>query len=230
MQFIFDHMSAFFAMTGVMLIFGLIQMRGTQTASEAVINHMVYSEIVNFGEYLQTDLSNMRTEEQTQAAIADDRLIGGSTYACSLTKTGDVTTSFTFPTLADPNSTYSSSDPNQGDIELVTYQLMDSGQTINLNRGDSVATVPLYTIERMVDGKSTGGSQNYVTHFLIEVLDKSGSGFSSASSNCSAELTKVRFELKFATQGIEYITQDQKNTSQANISRYGSTVHLANMD
>ncbi len=230
MQFIFDHMGSFFAMTGVMLIFAMIQIRGTQTASEAVINHMVYSDMVEFGEFLQGDLSNMRTEAQTDDAISAGNFTGGSAYECSITKVGDVTTVLTFPTLADPHAGYASSTPGDAEIMLVSYVLTDAGETITIPKGNTEETVDLYTIERIVDTKSTGASNKFVTHFLVEFLNKGGTDFNSDTANCSTDLSKVRFELKFATEGIEFVTKDQRSTSQTNVTRFGSTVDLPNME
>lgn len=229
MQFIFDHMGAFFAMTGVLLIFGLVQMRGTQSASEAVLNNMVYSDIVGFSEYLMADLSNMRTQAQTDDAITAGNFVGGSAYDCSVTKNGDVTTVFTFPTLGDPQASYSVSNPNDEEIVLVSYVLTDTGETITIPKEASTETVPLYIIERMIDGNSTGSSRKFVTHFLVELLNKGSSDYNANTASCATNLAKVRFELKFATEGIEYATMDQLSTSQSNVTRYGSTVDLSNM-
>ncbi len=229
MQFIFDHMAAFFAMTGVMLIFGLIQIRGTQSASEAVVNHMVYSEIVGFAEYLQIDLSNMRTQAQTDEAIAAGNFTGGVAYECGITKVGDVTTVLTFPTLSDPYNDYDSSTPEEAKAELVKYVLTDTGETITIPKGNTEETVTLYTIDRMVDDKSTGISGKFVTHFLVEFLSKGAADFSSDTAPCSNQLRKVRFELKFATEKIEFVTKDQLSTNQTNVTRFGSTVNLPNM-
>ena len=230
MQFIFDHMSAFFAMAGVMLIFGLIQIRGSQSASEAVINNMVYSEIVGFSEYLQVDLHNMRTEAQVDEAISNDKYTGGVAYECGITSNGDVTTELKFPTLADPKAGYAASNPEEAEVILVKYELTDSGETITIPKQDSKETVSLYTIERTVDGHSTGGSEKYVTHFLVAFLEKGSDNFNSSSAPCSSNLSKVRFEMKFATRGVEFITNDQQSTSQTNVTRFGATVDLPNMD
>ena len=229
MQFIFDHMAAFFAMTGVMLIFGLIQIRGTQSASEAVINNMVYSEIVGFSEYLQIDLSNMRTKAQTDAAIAAGNYVGGAAYECGITRDGDVTTVLSFPSMADPYSDYDSLTPDEANVELVNYVLTDTGETITIPKGDTEETVTLYTIDRIVDDKSTGLSAKFVTHFLVEFLDKGATDFNSNSASCSTNLSKVRFELKFATEKIEFATKDQRSTNQTNVTRFGSTVDLPNL-
>ncbi len=230
MQFIFDHMAAFFAMSGVMLIFGIIQIRGTQSASEAVINNMVYSEIVGFSEYLQVDLNNMRTQTQVEDAISNDTYTGGTAYECGITKSSGVTTVLMFPTLADPYAGYSSTNPEDAEVILVKYELTPTGETMTIPREDSEETVDLYTIERTVDGKNTGGSRKFVTHFIVEFLDKGSSSFSSNSASCSGTLSKVRFELKFAVEGVEYITTDQKSKSQSNVARFGATVDLPNMD
>lgn len=230
MQFIFDHMAAFFGMTGVLLIFGMIQVRGTQSASEAVINNIVYSEAVEFAEMLQIDLSNMRNQTQTDDAIAAGRFKGGTAYECSITKSGDVTTVLTFPTLADPYADYNASDPSTADAELVSYILTDSGETITIPKESTTETVPLYTIARIVDGKTTGESAKFVTHFLVEFLSKGSAEFSANSAACSTELSKVRIELKMATGGVEYATQDQRSTSHTNLSRFAATVDLPNMN
>ena len=71
----------------------------------------------------------MRTQTQTEDAISAGNFSGGTAYECGITKAGDVTTIFTFPTLADPYSSYNSATPGDADIVLVNYVLTDAGET-----------------------------------------------------------------------------------------------------
>ena len=230
MQAIFDHLAAVIVGGGIMLIFALIQVRGTQSSAEAVINHTVMTEVMQLSSYLQRDIENMRTQAQTDEAISRGNFTGGAGYSCQLTTSGGLTTDFTFPTLADPEAAAGLADPDDAEVVLVSYRLTDTGKTITIPENGVDRTLPVYTLDRMVDGNNTGGSGAYIIHFLVEFANKGSSTFSSNSSGCSTNLARVRFELKVATEGVEWATNDQQSTSMLNISRYGDTVALANME
>lgn len=230
MQAILDNITAVIVSGSIMMIFAFLQIRGTQTASEATINHMVYAELMQTSYYLKTEIENMRTEAQTDEAINRSKLSGGSAYACQIQTSGGLTTSFTFPTLKDPAAAYKLADPDDAEVQLVTYQLTDTGKTLDVPEGQSSSTRTLYSLDRMVDGVNTGGSKNYVTHFLVELSSKGSSNFSSNSGTCPSDMSKVRFEFKLATEGIEMVAHDQQSTSQTNVSRYGATVDLQNWE
>ena len=230
MQAIFDHMAAVIIGGGIILIFSLIQVRGTQTATEATINNVIVSEVVQLSEFLKRDLENMRTQAQTDEAISGGKMTGGAAYSCQLSTAGGVTTQLTFPTLADPETAAGLTEPDSANVVLVTYQLTDSGNTITIPENGVDRTLPLYTLDRMIGSDYTGGSGEYVTHFLVEFANQGSTDFSSMSAGCSDDLTKIRFEFKVATQGVDWATTDQAATGQLNISRYGGTVSLLNWE
>ena len=228
MHVVFDHISGLLIFGAVMLIFAFIQFRGWQTASEATINYKVYSDAVAIGQFLATDLENMRTEDQTNSAIGKGKLTGGAAFTCQINASGDLTTSFTFPTLADPENAYTLTDPDDAEIILVTYQLTDSGQTFKLQQGNTSSTVPLYSLDRMIGANYAGGTQNTVTHFFVEYYEDGAIAFTSTPGSCPTNLSKVRFELKLVTNGLSTSLDGQENTNQINVSRFGTTVSLTN--
>lgn len=230
MQAILDNITAVIVSGSIMMIFAFLQIRGTQTAADATINHMVYAELMQTSFYLKSDIENMRTEAQTDEAINRSKLSGGSAYDCQVQTSGGITTSFTFPTLKDPTTAYKLADPEDAEVVLVTYQLTDTGETLKVPEGHTSSNRTLYSLDRMVNGATTGGSKNFVTHFLVEFSSKGSSNFSSNSGTCPTDMAKVRFEFKLATEGVEMVAVDQQSTSQTNISRYGATIDLQNWD
>ena len=72
----FDHLTGIIVAGAVLLIFAFIQFRSWQSASEATIYNMAYSDALAMSEMLRTDLENMRTEEQTNQAQSRGLLTG----------------------------------------------------------------------------------------------------------------------------------------------------------
>ena len=226
----FDHLTGVIVAGAVLLIYAFIQFRGWQSASEATIHNVVYTDALAIGKIIETDIENMRTEDQTNEAHNRGKLTGGTTFTCELTTGSGVTTSFTFPTLSDPGGDYALADPADAKVAIVTYTLTDTGDVMKLREGSATNTVPIYRIDRMIDGNYAGGSQSNITHFLVELSDKGSSTFSSTSSTCPTNLEKVRFELKLATNGLGESPDGQESNSQTNMSRFGNTVTLANWE
>lgn len=227
---LFDQLTGIIVAGAVLLIFAFIQFKGWQSSTEATIYNMVYSEALDLSGIIQTDMENMRTETQTDEANSRGNLTGGAGFTCELTTTGGTTTAFTFPTLLDPDNGYSLADPLDAEVAIVTYELVDTEKTMLLKEGQLTNTVPLYRLDRMIDGKYHGGSQGNVTHFLVELSRKSSDNFDSSSGICPTDLDNVRFELKIATNGLGVSPDGQASTSQVNISRFGTTVILANWE
>ena len=230
MSAIFDQLTGLIIAGAVLMIFAFIQFRGWQSTSDATIYNMVYQDALEISTILQTDIENMRTETQTDEANNRGNLTGGAAFSCLLTESGGQTTAFTFPTLSDPAADYNLADPNDASVSLVTYSLTDTGKTLELTEGASTSTVPLYRLDRMIDGNYTGGSQENVTHFMVEVSQKGSDVFNSSSGSCPTNMDNIRFEFKIATDNLGQTPDGQTSTSQVNISRFGTTVILANWE
>ena len=230
MQYFLDHLASILVVSVVLLIMVLVQIRGTQSAAESTVNNMVYGDVMNMMTYIQRDLENMLTDVQATQAQND----GLYTYAGSGgvlmcqgadTTTGGIhatthTRSFRFPTL----------DILTGNVVEVEYDLVNTGQTITLPTQDSTQTIPLFRLNRMQDGLYSGSSGDFVTSFLIESLNQfeDYDAFNRISGACASNLRKVRFEFKMAQNGVDIEVGNQSSTSQTNISRFGTTVHLNN--
>ena len=230
MNALFDHLTGLIVAGAVLLIYAFIQFRGWQSASEATIHNTVYTNALSVSRVIQTDIENLRTEDQTNEAHARGNLTGGTSFSCQLTTAGGLTTSFTFPTLGEPGTDYTLADPADARVALVTYSLVDTGNVMKLREGSGTNTVPIYRLDRLIDGQYTGGSQSNITHFMVELSAKGSSTFSSSTGTCPTELEKVRFELKLATEGLGAGPDGQENNSQINISRFGTTVTLENWE
>jgi len=226
----FDQLIGIIVAGAVLLIYAFIQFKGWQSSSEATMYNMVYSDALELSEIVETDVENMRTEEQTTEAESRGNLVGGTIFECQLTTSGGVTTEFKFPTLSDPDNAYTLSDPDDASVSIVTYELIDTGNTMVLTEGQSTSTIPLYRLDRTINGNYAGGSQGNITHFLVELSQKGSDSFSSNSGPCPTELDNVRFEFKIATNSLGQSPDGQSSTSQVNISRFGTTVILANWE
>lgn len=230
MQFIFDHIASVLVASVVIMIFAMLQLRGSQTLSETSIHQIVYSDALSAGRMIQRDLENMRTEEQTTEAIARGVLTGGGAYVCAMTANGDTTLTLTFPTLTDPEGVTALADPMDAPVQIVTYFLEAVNDSVKVDKGASMTHYGQYRLNRLVGGTFTGGTKGNVVHFSVGLASRGSSAFTTASSNCPAALAKIRFELKTAIDGITHVAADQRSTSQLNLSRYATTVDLTNWE
>ncbi|MDZ4698296.1 MAG: hypothetical protein SH809_01210 [Rhodothermales bacterium] len=230
MQFIFDHIASVLVASVVIMIFAMLQLRGSQTLSETTIHQIVYSDALSAGRMIQRDLENMRTEEQTTEAIVRGVLSGGSAYTCVMTASGDTTLTLTFPTLTDPEGVSALVDPMDAPVQIVSYFLEAVNDSVAVDKGASTIHYELYRLNRIVGGTFTGGTKGNVVHFSVGLASKGSSLFTTASTTCPVGLSTIRFELKIAIDGITHVAGDQRSTSQLNLSRYATTVDLTNWE
>lgn len=236
MHIILDHLAAVLISSVVLLIFVLIQLRGTQTTTEATVNHIVYTEATDVSKNLIRDIENMLTSGQTSAAMNDGRLLGSTgVFTCQITTVaspvGPLTTSFTFPTVANADSSFSAgSDPLTAQAVQVVYNLVATGDSIDITIANLPQRVPMHQLQRVVAGVVTGASKGFMTQFIVETARKDVAGYARTigTAPCPVSMTNMRFEYKLATGGVEFITSDQRSTNQHNISRFGITVSLSN--
>lgn len=225
MNIFIDHLAAMIIASVALLIIVLVQVRSTQTSVDTTVHYKIYEEAINLRDYLHTDLENMLTDVQTQLAIDQSRYHGSGALLCSGVDSAGQTVSFSFPTLNNPDSA-------NGLVSEITYDLVNTGATITLPTQDSTQTLPVFRLERLIDGSYSGSTIDVVTYFRIETLRKQNGfdQFAPINGVCPSDISKVRFEYKVATQGVEFATQEQRSTSQTNISRFGTTIHLSNWD
>lgn len=234
MQFFLDHIASILIVSVVFLIMILVQLRGTESATELTINNIVYNDVVNMTSYLQRDLENMLTEQQATDAQSDGRytygtgvlLCAGDDTTTSGIHAANHTNFFRFPTLEDPDA------PLTSNVIEVEYDLVNTGKTITLPTQDSTQTIPVFRLNRMVDGVWDGSSDDNITSFRVETLNQfdAYNAFSLTNGSCATNLRKIRFEFKMAQNGVEFTAGDQVSTSQTNVSRFGTTIHLSNWD
>jgi len=173
---------------------------------------------------------NMRTQDQTDIAIALGKFTGAGGYNCGLTMSTDTTLQFFFQTLSNPQDAGELGNPDTASVSQVMYQLdRVPGASVTRQLGGVNVVHPVYRLNRFITGKVTGQSQAVVTFFRIAFARKNNAVFAPLAT-CPVDLSKVRFEVQMARTGIQDITSDQASRSQLNFSRYGATVDLVNWD
>jgi hypothetical protein len=231
MQVILDHLAALIIVSVLVIIFAFLQVRGVQSASETTVNAMVREATLDISFMLEKDIANMRTDTQTADAILRGIFTGGG-WACGTTASGDTTIAFSFVTLSDPFAPIDSLDPGNAPVSLVTYQLTrEPGASVSREMGAVTQTHPLYSLQRIINGAVTGQTQPYITFFDVEFAQRGIAAFiPTSTTTCPTDLTRVRFQLQMAQEGIGRIAADQLSNSQLNFSRYGSTIDLPNWE
>lgn len=232
MQFLLDHISAFFVFSSIVLIIALMQLRGMQSNAETVVNYMVRTGTLDISEMLERDLMNMQTEAQVEMA-KDNGVFTAPTsvtgFECTFSMSADTTVSFSFPTLLNPQA--SITNPTLSPVVQVLYQLdkvPGASVTRSVNGADVVNQ--LYQLNRFSADDPSGWSNEGVTYFRIEFAERGVPDFlATGGPNCPQALSKVRFQIQMAHEGFEDIS-DQASKSQLNFSRYGSTVELSSWD
>lgn len=207
------------------------------SATEQTINYMVVSEVFLINQLLEQDLENLLTQPQTQFAIDNGNYSGTSgTFTCNLNTSNNRAVSMTFPTIAFPDSTMNAGDPNDTDVIEVTYNLVATGDSVDIPVSNVIQRRPSFSLFRIVDGDTTSSSKPYITSFRVQFV-RSGSNIfepvdtvSPTVTNCGTDLSKVRFEFSLAAEGVEFIAQDQRSTSRHNMSQFGATVNLTNWE
>jgi hypothetical protein len=230
MQFLLDHIRSFIVFSAIILIVVLLQLRGIQSSAETVTNYMVRSGTLDISEMLERDLTNMRTQTQTDWAISQSNFKPAAiaAYECKFTMSSDTTMSFSFPTLEDPQTDYA--DPTTAPVVQVVYQLTRLSGAVAREIGGATISHPLYRLDRIAGDDPNGWSDDSVTYFRIEFAERANPAFQvPAGVDCPTALSKIRFQIQMAKEGFEEPT-DQKSKSQLNFSRYGATVELSNWD
>ncbi|MFK7848613.1 MAG: hypothetical protein AB8G77_25220 [Rhodothermales bacterium] len=233
MQFLLDHLSAFFVFSSIVLIIAVMQLRGMQSNAETVVNYMVRTGTLNISEMLERDLMNMRTAAQVDSAISNSVFTaptGVTGFECTFSMSTDTTVSFSFPTLADPQAIATASDLADAPVVQVVYQLTPQPGSITRSVGGVDLVHQLYRLDRFAADTPSGWSNEGVTFFRIEFAERGSPVFQVPGGfNCPSALSKVRFQIQMAHEGFDDIT-DQASKSQLNFSRYGSTVELSSWD
>ena len=230
MQFLLDHISSFIVFSAIVLIVALLQLRGMQSNAETVVNYMVRTGTLDISEILERDLTNMRTEAQTDFAISQNNFQPNTipSFTCGFTMSTDTTMLFSFPTLQDPQANIA--DPTTAPVMQVVYQLTPQSGTVSRVVETDTLEHRLYQLERFAAGETNGWSDQSVTFFRIEFAERGNPTFQVPGDGaCPAAMSKIRFQLQMAQEGFDEIT-DQESKSQLNFSRYGGTVDLSNWD
>lgn len=236
MQILLDNLASIFIAAAILLIIVFVQLRGSLGAAESTINYMVYSEAININTLLERDLENMLTQTQIDTEVTS--FTGGSgLYTCFIYAHNGQTRSLTFPTVADPDSTINASgNPGNTDAIEVRYALETTGDSAQVPVGNTTQLMPLYVLNRYVGANITATSLPYITNFEVRFGNKGALDFLPASLadttsfDCGADIAKVRYDFKLVGENIEFVSRDQRSTSQMHISRFGATVDLANFE
>ncbi|HYE95414.1 MAG TPA: hypothetical protein VD962_04345 [Rubricoccaceae bacterium] len=206
MAAILDHLVAIIVGAVLILALVVVQQRSKQRAVETTIHTATQAQTLSFMDAFERDVENMRTREAM-----------GTFYQCVVEQDGGMTTRFTFPTLARPDSGQASRPA------LVTYRREPTGRVLQVN---GVAR-PLYRLARLVatPGRNwayAGGSTEIITDFDVALTPRGGAPIT--SGNCPDNLERVRVEATTGRDGVVRTAGDQYAAGRMNLSRSGLTI------
>lgn len=230
MHVLLDHISAFIIATVLFVsVFTMIN-RSRQNAVEMQIGQMVQEQAYEFSRILERDLENIRSEAQVIAR--NTFLEPDLANVCSfVVDEKGRTTRLIFPTLKDPRLGANS------DIVNVEYELVPTDTSVTY-LGEKL---DLYTIERFLrpgGDVSTripdGSSGAFITHFAV-TMHADGIGGTELSGTASSgacppdgALTKTHIEIQAALPTVEFVSGNQRSTSNLNVTRFGAVVYSSN--
>jgi hypothetical protein len=143
MHFILDHIASVLIAGVILLILLSLTYRGQDTTHDATMYYTAKTSMLSMAEWIEQDFKNIGTGHNPP-----------STSIISLDTTG-ATKNFTFWAQVEQDSS----------ARTVRYEWLQDG-TADLDS----ATVPVYTVRRMIDGTITGWSNDTVTNFRIKLL------------------------------------------------------------
>ncbi len=229
MHILLDHITAFVVATVLFVsVFTMIN-RSRQNAVEMQIGQMVQEQAYEFTRILERDLENIRSEAQVLAR--NSYLEPDLTNICSyVVDEKGRTRHLIFPTLKDPRLGANS------DIVNVEYELVPADTSV-LYLGERLE---LFTIERFLRPGGDvvripdGSSGAFITHFAITMHTEGVGGTelseTASSGDCPPDgsLTKTNIEIQAAMPTLEYVSGDERSTSNLNVTRFGSVVYSSN--
>lgn len=158
MFLIFDNLSATLIGIAVVFMLMIMQQRVQRVSTEQVMMYAANQNIVDFGDWMEDDMVN----------IGDGVISGnGITSIIQNDTIPELTRVFTFQKIITPGSTVDST------VQYIVVPALNSGGQQVFTQIDST-DVPLWSVQRIVDGAVTGESAPYVTHFKIELEDDLG--------------------------------------------------------
>ena len=204
--------------------------RSRQNAVDMQINQIVHEQAYEFSRIVERDLENIRSDAQV---IQRNQFLEPDieeSICGFVTDEFGRTTSLIFPTLADPRLGANS------DIVNVRYELV-SADTSLMYLGEELE---IFTVNRYVrPGDSSveypdGTSGAFITHFSV-TMHSDGVGGTELSGTASTgacppdgSLTKTLVEIQAALPSAEYISGNQRSTSNLNVTRLGAVVYSSN--
>lgn len=224
MHVLLDHIAAFLVASILFVSIFTVINRNRQNAVEMQIGQMVQEQAYEFSKILERDLENIRSDEQVAEAL-------GTSYAeeCKYEINEEGLTEYVlFPTLESPDA-----GPNSG-IIYIEYRLEPADTVLNI-QGEEHEIYKVTRYRRQYPSSPSvidGGSGAFITHFNVRMYSTSQT-FASTSSGLfrcpeDGDLNRTRIEFQAALPGVEYISSDQKSTSNLNAIRFGATVYSPN--
>ena len=152
MQFIIDHIAALLVYSVIAMSVATLQMRSTQSTTEATIAYMSKKQTLEFADLLEQELKLIGTD------TAD-------TITNVSTNSDGQTTNFTFWW-------------NDGSDDLEVEYRLETTEIVEMD-GEKVQ---LYRMDRYVNGALAGGGPSTIRDFRIEPLDANGTPTTAASA------------------------------------------------
>lgn len=172
---LFDNITATMIGTTVFFLMVALHTQMQEASVERTVHYMAKSQAIEAGAWLQDDIANIAAgiNRHTSPAQAIEALEEGD---------DEVTRRFSFRRRLTTDAAAESE---------VVYTITPA-DTLVVRQGVGTIEVPVYAVERRIDGAFTGGTKPFFTDFKIELLDASG-----APTALREEASQVR--LQFAT-------------------------------
>ena len=225
MHVLLDHISALLVASILFLSIFTVINRNRQNAVEMQIGQIVHEQAYEFSKIIERDLENIRSDAQVDVAGLEE-------IPCYVETDAEGRTVFlSIPTLDDPRAGAASA------IVNVIYQLLPADTSITI-RGEShkIFTVNRYrrsAISSEAPLIPDGGSGAFITHFQVNMFSSDATSPATPVAGTTicppdGELNRTRIEFQAAIPTIEYTSDNQRSTSNLNVSRFGATVYSPN--
>ena len=158
MFLIFDNLSATLISIAVVFMLMIMSHRVQRVSSEQVMMYAANENITDFGDWMEKDMVN----------IGDGVVSGNGITSIAQNDTiADLTKLFVFQKFETDSSVV---------LSTIQYQVVPAldGSANQIFMQIDSTDVPLWTVQRLVDGKIIGESAPYITHFKIELENDIG--------------------------------------------------------
>ena len=233
MTFLLDHLTAVLVGGTLLVALLVVQQRGQQGATEAVLRYQNQTLASHFLDTVQRDVENIRPREEAEAAF-------DGSYRFSVRRSADdeYTSQLVFPTLV-PRPSADPSAPPEYEVGYVVYHATPTGRSVSVD-GTPRPTVRVQRyVFRRGDAAPTpdGGSGDLVDFDVAlsrRVYDPATRRYATDEETDDATVDETPSQVRVAAVAAaplpELRAHDQSGATPSAASRHARTVRVANAE